>query len=89
MFLDYPTREYPVIEAPDPKKKGAKKKEEEKKKKKKKKKEPPFIYPEWAGEIEAVQQKMARMNELISKADDIYLDEDFLKKTNEELARFK
>ena len=53
MLLDYPEREYPVVEIVDPKKKKAVKKEEEKKKKKKKK-EPPFPTPEWATELEAV-----------------------------------
>ena len=52
MLLDYPEREYPVVEVVDPKKKKAKKEEE--KKKKKKKKEPPFPTPEWAAELEAV-----------------------------------
>jgi hypothetical protein len=45
MLLDYPEREYPVVEAVDPKKK---KKKDEEKKKKKKKKEPPFPTPDWA-----------------------------------------
>jgi len=83
MFLDYPVREYPVEEVVDPKKKKAVKKEEEKKKKKRKKKEPPFPIPEWATELESVQNKVARMNELLTNAADIYLDEDFLEKTNE------
>jgi hypothetical protein len=51
MLLDYPEREYPVVEIVDPKKK---KKKDEEKKKKKKKKEPPFPTPEWAIELEAV-----------------------------------
>lgn len=50
MLLDYPEREYPVVEVVDPKKKKAKKEEE--KKKKKKKKEPPFPMPEWATDLE-------------------------------------
>ncbi len=53
MLLDYPEREYPVIEVVDPKNKKSAKKEEEKKKKKKKK-EPPFPTPEWALQLEDV-----------------------------------
>ena len=53
MLLDYPEREYPVVEVLDPKKKKQVKKEEEKKKKKKKK-EAPFPIPEWASELEAL-----------------------------------
>lgn len=52
MLMDYPEREYPVVEVVDPKKKKGKKEEE--KKKKKKKKEPPFPTPDWASELEAV-----------------------------------
>lgn len=90
MFLDYPVREYPVEEVVDPKKKKAVKKEEEKKKKKKrKKKEPPFPIPDWATELDSVTNKVTRMNELLQQAGDIYLDEDFIEKTNEQLARFK
>jgi hypothetical protein len=55
MMLDYPEREYPVVEIVDPKKKKAVKKEDKDKKvKKKKKKEPPFPIPEWATELEAL-----------------------------------
>lgn len=54
MLLDYPEREYPVVEPVDPKKKKVVKANEKEKKKKKKKKEPPFPIPEWATELEAV-----------------------------------
>jgi len=54
MLLDYPEREYPVVEIVDPKKKKVVKKEDEKKKKKKKKKEPPFPIPEWATELDSL-----------------------------------
>ncbi len=54
MLFDYPEREYPEVEIVDPKKKKVK--DDEKKKKKKKKKEPPFPVPEWATELESVQQ---------------------------------
>ena len=53
MLLDYPEREYPVVEIVDPKKKKVKADDKEKKKKKKKK-EPPFPMPEWAIELESV-----------------------------------
>jgi hypothetical protein len=57
MLLDYPEREYPVIEVVDPKKKkSAVKKDEKEKKKKKKKKEPPFPIPEWATELQSLVQ---------------------------------
>ena len=54
MLLDYPEREYPVVEIVDPKKKkqAPKPKEDDKKKKKKKRREPPFPMPEWANELE-------------------------------------
>ena len=57
MMLDYPEREYPVVEVVDPKARKpapAVKKEDDKKKKKKKKKEAPFPIPEWATELESV-----------------------------------
>jgi hypothetical protein len=55
MFLDYPEREYPVIEVVDPKKKKpAVKKDEKEKKKKKKKREAPFPIPEWATELDSL-----------------------------------
>ena len=54
MLMDYPEREYPVVEVVDPKKKKSAGKKEEEKKKKKKKKEAPFPTPDWATELEAV-----------------------------------
>jgi len=54
MMLDYPEREYPVIEVVDPKKKKVVKKEDKEKKKKKKRREPPFLIPEWATELDAL-----------------------------------
>lgn len=58
MMLDYPEREYPVVEVVDPKKKPVKKVDDKEKKKKKKKKEPPFPMPEWANELEAVTSQV-------------------------------
>ena len=77
MMLDYPEREYPVIEVVDPKKKKAVKKEEEKKKKKKKK-EPPFPTPEWALELEAVRTQYKNMENLLADAENLHLDQEFV-----------
>lgn len=54
MLLDYPEREYPVVEVVDPKKKKAAAVKKEEVKKKKKKKEPPFPTPDWALELDSV-----------------------------------
>ena len=78
MMLDYPEREYPVVEPVDPKKKKTAKKEEEKKKKKKKKKEPPFPIPEWATELEALITQVHSMENLMADAENLYLDEEFV-----------
>jgi len=48
----------------DPKKKA----KEDPKKKKKKKREPPFPYPTWAEELEAVEQQIKLINSLIKNA---------------------
>lgn len=64
MMLDYPEREYPIVEIVDPKKKkpaAAAKKEDDKKKKKKKRKEPPFPIPEWATELEQLVSQVNNM----------------------------
>ena len=79
MLLDYPEREYPVVEVVDPKKKKAVKKEEEKKKKKKKK-EPPFPTPEWATELESVVSQVRNMENLIADAENLHLDHEFVQK---------
>lgn len=82
MLFDYPEREYPVEEIIDPKKKkqAAKAKEEEKKKKKKKKKEPPFPIPEWALELEALEQQVHNMEILVSDAQNLELEQEFCQK---------
>ena len=72
MLLDYPEREYPVVEVVDPKKKKAKDKEE--KKKKKKKKEAPFPTPEWATELEAVVSQVESMQNLLADAENLHLN---------------
>lgn len=74
MLLDYPEREYPVVEAVDPKKKKQQAKKEEEKKKKKKKKEPPFPIPEWATELEALVTQIANMENLVADAENLSLD---------------
>jgi hypothetical protein len=89
MLMDYPEREYPEVEEVDPKKKKSSKKEEEKKKKKRKKKEPPFPTPEWALELEAVQSKVQKIQELATNAEDIFLEQEHVDKINDQLARFK
>ena len=64
MMLDYPEREYPIVEIVDPKKKkqaAASKKDDDKKKKKKKRKEPPFPIPEWATELEQLVSQVNNM----------------------------
>jgi hypothetical protein len=69
MMLDYPEREYPVIEVVDPKKKKtAVKKEEKEKKKKKKRKEAPFPIPEWATELQSLIQQIQSMEGLVADA---------------------
>ena len=90
MLLDYPERIYPEPEDPDPKKAAAnKKKAEKEKKKKRKKKEPAFNTPDWALEIEAVILKVKSMEQLAGDKVTLQLDEDFIKKVNEQLSRFK
>ena len=76
MMLDYPEREYPIVEAIDPKKKKTmpKPKEDEKKKKKKKKKEPAFPIPEWATELESVITQVHNMENLLADAENLSLD---------------
>jgi hypothetical protein len=80
MLLDYPEREYPVIEVVDPKKKKSKDKEE--KKKKKKKKEPPFPTPEWANELEAVISQVHSMENLLADAENLQLNLEFIQRVN-------
>ena len=91
---NYPQRVYPEPEIIDPKKKKKKekKKEEDPKKKKKfkrKKREPPFIYPEWAVELKSVISEVDTLNQLLKKANDIYLDKEFISKVQIQQARFK
>lgn len=93
MLLEYPEREYPVVEVVDPKKskKQVKKEEPPKKKavKKRKKKEPVFIYPEWASDLTAVISQVQNMESLIANSEELHLDQDFVKNVNNQLARFK
>jgi len=74
MLLDYPEREYPVVEVVDPKKKKQAPKKEEEKKKKKKKKEPPFPTPEWALELDAVRSQVKNMENLLADSENLHLD---------------
>eukprot|EP00826_Nyctotherus_ovalis_P052824 TRINITY_DN676_c0_g1_i20.p1 TRINITY_DN676_c0_g1~~TRINITY_DN676_c0_g1_i20.p1 ORF type:complete len:574 (-),score=244.87 TRINITY_DN676_c0_g1_i20:177-1898(-) len=86
-FEAYPVRNYPEPEVIDPKKKKVKK--EEKKVVKKRKKEPPFLIPDWAGDLAEVIKEVDAMNALIKKPEEIMLDKDFLDKVGTQLARFK
>jgi len=85
MLQDYPIREYPEPEEMDPKKKT----KEDPKKKKKKKKEPPFPYPTWAEELEAVEQQIKLINSLIKNAIELQLSQEFLSDSKDQLVRFK
>ena len=87
MMADYPEREYPVIVPIDPK--ARKPKEDETKKKKKKKKEPAFPVPEWATELESVVSQVHSMENLLSDAENLHLDTEFVQKVNSQLQRFK
>jgi len=85
-FQAYPERVYPEPEIIDPKKK---KKKEEKKVVKKKKREPPFLIPDWAGDLTEVIKEVDAMNKLIKTAEEIKLDKEFLGKVQAQLGRFK
>lgn len=87
MLLDYPERVYPEPEVLDPKAK--KKVDKDKKVKKRKKKEPAFPTPEWALELDAVINKVKSMEQLAADRDNLKLNDDFIKKVNEQLGRFK
>ena len=87
LFVEYPLREYPVVEVVDPKKKK-KAASPPPKKKKKKKKEPPFIIPEWAKELNVLVEKVNEMKGYVAKYTELGLKEDFLVKSKEQLARF-
>lgn len=83
MLLDYPERVYPEPEVVDPKAK--KKVDKDKKVKKKKKKEPAFPTPEWALELDAVINKVKSMEQLAGDRENLKLNDDFIKKVNEQL----
>lgn len=70
MLLDYPEREYPVVEIVDPKKKNSQPKKEEKKPKKKKK-QPPFPIPEWATELESLINQVHNIENLVADAENL------------------
>jgi len=91
MLLDYPERVYPEPESMDPKKKKAqqKPKEDEKKKKKRKKREPPFPMPEWATDLQNLISTIHDMENLIGDAENLQLDQEFIARVNQQLARFK
>ena len=68
MLQDYPERVYPDPPPLDAKGKPIKQKEDKKKPKKRKKKEPPFPIPEWATELDAVQQQVKLIEGLAQNA---------------------
>lgn len=71
MLVEYPERVYPDPPPVDAKGKPIKVKEDPKKKKKRKKKEPPFPMPDWAVELEAVQQKVKTLQSLVNNAKEL------------------
>lgn len=83
-FEEYPIRVYPEVEEVDPKKK---KKQEPPPKKKKKKKEPPFNVPEWAKELDNLIEKVGNMKKYVKDAATLGLNDDFIKRAKEQLAR--
>ena len=84
MLFDYPEREYPEPEDPNDKKKDKKAPP-----KKKKKKEPPFPTPEWAEELTDLEKKITEMRQLAGDKENLKLSDDFIKKVDEQLTRFK
>jgi len=89
LLLDYPIREYPEPEPLDAKGKPIKQKDDKKKPKKKRKKEPAFPTPEWALQLEDVQKTVKKISDLASRAEELNLEPDFLRQTEEQLKRFK
>lgn len=87
LFIEYPIREYPVIEVVDPKSKN-KAKPKSPPKKKKKKKEPPFLVPDWAKDIDVVASKVEELKICVNNSSENGLPEDFCSKAKEQLARF-
>ena len=89
LLLDYPIREYPDPEPLDAKGKPIKTKDDKKKPKKKRKKEPAFPTPEWAIQLEDVQKTVKKISDLASRAEELNLEPEFLRQTEEQLKRFK
>jgi len=87
LLEQYPIREYPEIEEPDPKNKN--KKQAEPPKKKKKKKQPPFPMPEWANELKTVETEVSNLKHLVDDKENLEFDSDFLARTTEQFDRFK
>ena len=92
MLIDYPQREYPEeVVVLDRNGKPVKNAKDDKKAKKpgKKKKEPPFNTPEWALELNAVQEQVKRIESLSKQFAELHLTKDFLNNVDEQLKRFK
>ncbi len=89
LLVAYPIREYPEPEPLDAKGKPIKTKDDKKKPKKRKKKEPAFPTPEWALQLEDVQKTVKKIKDLSARAEELNLDADFLKSTDEQIKRFQ
>jgi hypothetical protein len=87
LLTAYPPRVYPEPEPLD--KNGKPLKKDKNEKPKKKKKEPPHPIPDWAVELDAVQQKVKLLEGLVQNAADLHLEKDFLSQVDSELKRFK
>jgi len=90
MMLVYPTREHPIDEPLDKKKKSLMKpKEDDKKKKKRKKKEAPFPIPAWATELEALIAQVNSVKSLIEDYENYKLKPEFVQEVNSKLTWFR
>lgn len=75
LLEQYPPREYPIIEEPDPKNKN--KKPAEPPKKKKKKKQPAFPTPEWALNLDTLKEEVKNLDLLMKDYQDLELTNEF------------
>lgn len=86
LLEEYPPREYPEVEEPDPKNKN--KKQEPPKKKKKKKKEPPFPMPEWAVDLETMISEVDKLKELMQSREELMLPDEYAERSAVVFDRF-
>lgn len=85
LLQEYPPREYPEPEEPDPKNK----KKDPPPKKKRKKKEPPFPTPEWAIELQNVIDEVNNLRNLLADKENLELDGRFEEDCGVCFERFK